>query len=205
MAVLFWGCKKDSNTTEIIPVIPNQPEETDTLPTMVRVVRGITLTPIAGAEVFLFQTDEDGNSILAEHKFTDEEGYCFWSAEDQIKEICARAEDYLGNCDGGNYGSLYDLYDGFMYPKTARAWLKLYVVDDPPTNNQTYVTVSVPFDFPMIQGVSEVHPLVMIRPGDSPYNLHLSVHSTIDDGVIIGLDSMLTAPAFDTLEFVFHY
>ncbi len=205
MAVVFWGCKKEPNVTEIIPVFPQIPEETDTLPTMVRVVGNVFLNPIAGAEVFLFRTDDDGNSILADLRYSDEDGYCYWSQDDEIKEICVQREGYIGVCDGGAYLSMYDLFQGYMYRKTAYGWLKLYVVDDPPLISQSYVTVSAPFDFPMIQGVSEEHPIILKRPGDSPYNLHLSVHSTVDDSVIIGIDSMLIAPAFDTLEFVYHY
>ncbi len=202
VVVVFWGCKKDPGTTEIFPVIP---KETDTLPTMVRVVRGITLTPIPGAEVFLFQTDEDGHSILADHQYTDEDGYCYWDEEDEIKEVCAQADGYMGICDGGAYGLVYDLFQGYMFRKTAYAWLKVYVIDEPPVIDHIYITVAASFDFPSIQGVSEDNPIVIRRPGDSPYNLHLVALSTINQSLIFSIDTILTAPAFDTLEFTYHY
>ncbi len=204
----FWGCKKDPNTTEIIPVITNQPEESDTLPTMVRVVGNVFHNPIAGAEVFLFRTDEDGNSILADHRYSDEDGYCHWSQDDEIKEICVQQEGYIGVCDGGAYLSIYDLFQGFMYRKTAYAWLKFTVVDDEPLNPEIEVIGYIAsLDGPPYNRYTspDESSALITWMGDIPRELHLYHISDFDDPPIYSIDTVITVPAFDTLEFVYHY
>lgn len=204
--LILTGCKQDN---EALSSYSGDLPQTDTVATAIRVVQSVSLIPIAGVDVFLFRSAPNGDPIYIDYRATDEDGWVHWSAEDSIEMVCAESpENYYGTCDGGAYTPLHELYQGYMYWKTAHAWLKLSVVDDEPLNPEIiaigYVTTldNPPYN----RYISPVEPPAYIHwTGDIPRVLHLFHITDITESAVLAFDTLVQIAAFDTIDVVYHY
>jgi hypothetical protein len=174
-----------------------------------RFVQYGTLTPIEGAQVYLYSYagSEEWPSQM-QFKVSDANGYVAWPCEYAVTEICAEAEGCWDDCGYGYDMKMTWVADG-IYELFPQAWAKITVVDDEPLNPEYLVFVGDPMwsspSEPIGNGMTEFRECV----GNRPDLLRFWVNewdNDITDYTLAYVDDVpINIAAFDTLVYTFHY
>ncbi|MBX7053242.1 MAG: hypothetical protein K1X54_14500, partial [Flavobacteriales bacterium] len=140
--------------------------------------------------------------------YTDENGDVSWLKTDSVDKICVQKDGYFNYCGSGYYLTESTLPQG-QYILNPYAWIRISVVDDEPLNPEIYLehTLNEPGGFGF-HGINEQNPYTSLVLGNK--NTIVNVLKMVDAGFqewdTIAFDQFtLNAPAFDTLDFVYHY
>ncbi|MBL0314656.1 MAG: hypothetical protein IPP69_02365 [Flavobacteriales bacterium] len=175
----------------------------------VKVVEVGTEVPVPDADVYLFDEASSGSGIaLHGHMFSDENGEVTWLKTDSIDKICVQKDGYFNSCGTGLYLTEPPVSQGkyFLYP---HAWIKFSIQDDEPLNPEVYIghTINEPGSGSW-NGIAPGSTQIVLQMGNT--DEFFRVVQLVSIGVaefdtIANEAFTVNIPAFDTLEFVYHY
>lgn len=175
----------------------------------VKVVEVETGVPVPDADVYLFDEAESGSGItLHDHMYSDENGDVVWLKTDSVDMICVEKSGYFNSCGTGYYLGEPPVSQG-KYEMFPYAWIRISVVDDEPLNPEIYIehTLNEP-GLSGYHGISPDYPFIQRVIGNMNTFVNVLQLDYVDfqEYDTLAFDHFtLNAPAFDTLDFVYHY
>lgn len=200
--LLIFSCKKKQPTSPADLEIPDPYFR-------VKIVEVGTGVPVPDADVYLFDEAENGTNLsFYGHMFSDENGEVSWLKTDSIDKICVQKEGYFNSCGTGYYLTEPPVSQGTytMYPE---AWIRISVVDDEPLNPDYFIehSISEPGTFGYY-GIAPGYTQVRRVKGNVDKTFYMLQLLYLDFELYDTLafdEFTLNPPAFDTIDFVYHY